>query len=324
MINMATSVQEMNPQYDDYVNEASSERIKNYYAPMNELQKMQQETLLVASVLQTSLDLNKLIEIFAERLADFVEHDSLLYINRDEEKEFLIGKPSNQTCSYQITLLEKPLGEITISRAKAFDENETHWFEGLLCALVHPLHNAILYHQAIQTGYEDPVTGVNNRTAMNATLEREVELAHRNGAALSVIMIDIDHFKQINDKYGHLAGDAVLKGVGTCLKECVRRSDIVFRYGGEEFVAILNTTDLAGAKLLANRIRVAIEKHNFEHDGLNVKITVSAGVSILEHNFEAKDLLNAADQALYQAKDEGRNRVVVYNSEGKDQTVGNM
>ncbi|MFK8067504.1 MAG: GGDEF domain-containing protein [Gammaproteobacteria bacterium] len=321
---MSTSVQGMNPKYDDYISEASSERIRKFYTPVDELQNLQQETLLVANVLQTSLDINKLIEIFAQKLAAFVEHDSLLYVNCNEGKELLIGKQADHTCSYQITLLEKSLGEITLSRAKAFDENEARWFEGLLCALVHPLNNAILYHQAIQTGYKDPVTGVNNRASMNATLEREVELAHRNGAALSVIMIDIDHFKNINDKYGHLAGDAVLKGVGTCLQECVRRSDLVFRYGGEEFVAILNTTDLAGATLLANRIRLAIKNRNFEHDGLNVKITVSAGVSILEHDFEANDLLNTADQALYQAKDEGRNRVIVYSPEDLARTVGNM
>ncbi len=309
---MAMPLQEMTPQYDDYVNKVSSDTIKNYHKPMNDKQNMDQQALQVANVLQTSLDLNKLIEMFAEKLADFVAHDSLLYVNEEDDVELLIGKPTINTCSYQVTLLEKSLGDVTISRQKPFDDNEIKWFESLLCSLIYPLHNALLYKHAIQTAYKDPVTGVNNRAAMDATLEREVELAHRNGAALSVIMLDIDHFKRINDKYGHLAGDAVLKGVGSCLTECIRRSDIVFRYGGEEFAVILNTTDIAGANYLANRIRVAVEERDFEHDGLNVKITISAGVALLEKDYEGRDLIDAADRALYQAKNAGRNLVVVY------------
>ena len=309
---MALPLQELTPQYEDYVNNVSSNGVKNYHNPMNEQQKMEQKALQVANVLQTSLDLNKLIEMFAEKLADFVAHDSLLYTNKEEEVELLVGKPAINTCTYQVTLLEKSLGDVTISRNKPFDDNEIKWFESLLCSLIYPLHNALLYKQAIQTAYKDPVTGVNNRAAMDATLEREVELAHRNGAALTVIMLDIDHFKNINDKYGHLAGDAVLKGVGACLTDCIRRSDIVFRYGGEEFAVILNTTDIDGANFLANRIRVAVEKRNFEHDGLNVRITISAGVALLGKDYEGRDLIDAADRALYQAKNAGRNLVVVY------------
>ncbi len=312
---MAMPLQEITLQYEEYVNKVSSDAIKNYHKPMNNKQNMDQQALQVANVLQTSLDLNKLIEMFAEKLADFAPHDSLLYFNKEEELELLVGKPSTNTCSYQVTLLEKSLGDVTISRHKPFDNNEIKWFESLLCSLIYPLHNALLYKQAIQTAYKDPVTGVNNRAAMDATLEREVELAHRNGAALSVIMLDIDHFKRINDKYGHLAGDAVLKGVGSCLTECIRRSDIVFRYGGEEFAVILNTTDIGGANFLANRIRVAIEERNFEHDGLKVNITISAGVALLEKDYEGKDLIEAADRALYQAKKSGRNLVVVYDPE---------
>ena len=313
-------LQENMPQHEDYVNTVPSEVTKIYHKPMNENNNMDQQALKVANVLQTSLDLNKLIEMFAEKLAEFVEYDSLLYINQEEDLELLVGKSAINTCTYHVSLLEKSLGDITISRQRPFDENEIKWFETLLCSLMYPLQNALLYKQAIQSAYKDPVTGVNNRAAMDATLEREVELAHRTGAALSVIMLDIDHFKRINDKYGHLAGDAILKGVGSCLTECIRRSDIVFRYGGEEFAVILNTTDIHGANFLANRIRVAVEKRNFKYDGLDVKITVSAGAALLEKDYQGKDLIDAADRALYQAKKAGRNLVVVYDPKNDSST----
>lgn len=275
-------------------------------------QDMEQQALKVANVLQTSLDLNKLLEMFTEKLADFVEHDGMLYDNTPEGIALQIGSAELNTCSYKITLLEKPLGELTISRATPFSDEDIKWFESLLCALIYPLHNALLYKKAIQTAYNDPVTGVNNRAAMDAALDREVELAMRNHTPLSVIMLDIDHFKSINDRYGHIAGDAILKGVGRCLTECIRRSDIVYRYGGEEFAVILNGTDLEGANFLANRLKNAIEKRQFKHDGLDVKVTISAGVARLDHGFDGITLINAADQALYQAKQLGRNRVEVY------------
>lgn len=309
---MATQLGQMEIQNQDYMNYVSTEEITIYHNSMNDQQTMEQQALKVASVLQTSLDLNKLIEMFAEKLAEFVEHDALVYSAPDEELILTVGTPELHTCSYKVTLLEKSLGDVTISRNRPFDDNEIRWFESLLCALIYPLHNAQLYKHAIQTAYKDPVTGVNNRAAMDAALEREVELAHRNKSPLSIIMLDIDHFKNINDKYGHIAGDAVLKGVGLCLTECIRRSDIVFRYGGEEFAVILNSTDIDGASFLANRIRIAIEKRNFKYDGLNVRVTISAGVARLEKEFDGSHLVNIADQALYQAKNQGRNRVVVY------------
>lgn len=277
-------------------------------------QNMEHEALKFANVLQTSLDINKLIELFAEKLADFVVHDGLVYSNPDQDLELTVGAPAFNTCSYQVTLMKKPLGSVTISRKTPFAENEIKWFESLLCSLIYPLNNALLYKNAIQTAYKDHVTGVNNRAAMDATLDREVELAHRNGSALSLIMLDIDRFKSINDNYGHLAGDAVLIKLGKCLTDCIRRSDIVFRYGGEEFAVILNSTDIDGAGFLANRIRSAIEKRKFDHNGTSIKVTISAGVAVLEKDYDAKDLVHTADQALYQAKHQGRNRVVVYDS----------
>lgn len=288
---------------------------------MTTQQNKEQETLKLANVLQTTLDINKLIELFAEKLGEFAAHDGLLFSNTDHDLELIIGTATSNTCSYQVTLMDRSLGDVTISREQPFTETEIKWFEALLCSLIYPLHNALLYKNAIQTAYKDHLTGVNNRAAMDAALDREVELAHRNGLALSVIMIDADRFKNINDNYGHLAGDYVLTNLGQCLIECIRRSDIVFRYGGEEFVMLLNSTDIDGASFLANRIRSAVEKRNFEYNGIKINVTISAGVALLQKDYDGHDLISAADQALFQAKHRGRNCVVVYDDSDQGAAV---
>jgi diguanylate cyclase (GGDEF)-like protein len=192
-----------------------------------------------------------------------------------------------------------------------FLPKETHLLETLLCALVYPLRNAILYKRALETAFKDPVTGISNRAAMDTVIRREVELSRRHGNQLSLIMLDIDKFKAVNDTHGHLAGDALLKGLAMCLQECIRSSDIVFRYGGEEFAIVLSNTDLPGAQLLAERIRRAVELREFRLERLAIKITVSVGVAQLGPKDDMPILIERADRALYAAKAQGRNRVVI-------------
>ena len=158
----------------------------------------------------------------------------------------------------------------------------------------------------------DPLTGANNRAALDKTLQREVELAHRHQLPLSVVLIDLDKFKDINDGYGHSAGDYILKTLVTCIDETVRGSDMLFRYGGEEFVLILSGTDSEGAKRIAERLRCAIEAYPFVYDRQELAVTASFGVATLKNRDDAKRLFNKADAALYQAKDAGRNQVHYY------------
>ena len=157
----------------------------------------------------------------------------------------------------------------------------------------------------------DALTEVVNRRYVQEVLNKECDRVTRYAGGVCLLMIDVDHFKSINDERGHLAGDAVLREVARVLKDGIRTVDTLGRYGGEEFMAILPQTEIEDARLLAERLRYAVEAHAFKHSGQAFSISVSIGVAHYpeESVASAEDLVRAADQALYRAKQAGRNRV---------------
>jgi diguanylate cyclase (GGDEF)-like protein len=163
----------------------------------------------------------------------------------------------------------------------------------------------------------DPLTKVYNRRYLDRRLEEEIARSKRYSLDLSVFLLDIDHFKRINDTYGHQVGDLTLSTLGSLIKADLRDQDMVCRYGGEEFLIICTNTSIKGAALVADRLRHLIEIHPIEISDIPsrkkiIQITTSIGVASLNGNIESKEkLINAADQALYRAKQEGRNRVIV-------------
>jgi diguanylate cyclase (GGDEF)-like protein len=162
----------------------------------------------------------------------------------------------------------------------------------------------------------DPLTGLFNRRYMEEALAQEQHRAKRNDAQLAVIMIDIDHFKQFNDDYGHDGGDAVLRALGAFLKKHVRGSDIACRYGGEEFMLILSPSSTEGALQRAETIREAARLLHVRQGNRELgAVSLSLGVAIFpEHATDAAAIVKAADIALYEAKCAGRNRVVMFHS----------
>jgi diguanylate cyclase (GGDEF)-like protein/PAS domain S-box-containing protein len=153
---------------------------------------------------------------------------------------------------------------------------------------------------------KDPLTAIYNRRKLFELLGLEVEQAKRYGRPLSLIMLDLDHFKEVNDRYGHNAGDLALKKTTNIVENVIRKVDIFARYGGEEFVILLPETNLGGAAALAEKIRTAVERHSYPAVG---KITLSAGVAELSGKNSGAALIKKADEALYAAKHRGRNRV---------------
>jgi diguanylate cyclase (GGDEF)-like protein/PAS domain S-box-containing protein len=162
----------------------------------------------------------------------------------------------------------------------------------------------------------DTLTGLNNRSVLEQQASDEVHRAERYDRALSLFLVDIDHFKQINDRFSHQVGDSVLSGFAKILEHSVRRTDHAARYGGEEFVILLPETTLAEAKELAERLRIRISEHPIAlEDGEAINITISLGVATFpEHAASWQNLLKAADAAMYDAKSDGRNCVRVAKS----------
>jgi len=158
----------------------------------------------------------------------------------------------------------------------------------------------------------DSLTGLYNRRAILSKLRDLINLAHRYKEDFSLSMLDIDHFKRVNDRYGHLTGDEVLEKIATLIRRNIRDTDIVGRYGGEEFIIILPKTNLSSSWCVAERLRITIEETEMKDSAGNVfAITVSQGLAGWERDEDATALISCADEALYKAKEKGRNRVQI-------------
>jgi diguanylate cyclase (GGDEF)-like protein/PAS domain S-box-containing protein len=170
-----------------------------------------------------------------------------------------------------------------------------------------------LQEELREQAIHDPLTRLYNRRYLNETLARELVRAGRENNPLSVIISDIDHFKMINDTYGHLVGDKFLVEIASLMKKYARGSDIVCRYGGEEFLLVLPGTTLDSATKRAEEIRQKCAEIILQHEGKDLKVTMSFGVAIYpDHGKEAEEIIVKADKALYRAKAQGRNRTVMF------------
>ena len=168
-----------------------------------------------------------------------------------------------------------------------------------------------VHEEIYRVSVTDGLTGLNNRRVLDEELEKEFVRARRHGRTFSVLLLDIDHFKLVNDEHGHGAGDIVLKQVAAAVRRSTRDGlDIVARYGGEEIAVLAPETDLSNAVALAERIRSTVEAMAVEHEGTELKVTLSAGCAELSAaDAVPQSLFDRADQKLYQAKNAGRNRV---------------
>jgi len=179
--------------------------------------------------------------------------------------------------------------------------------------------NAILYEQAKKVAVTDALTGIANRSNMEMALTNEFERSKRYNAPLAVIFLDIDNFKGVNDTYGHQKGDEVLVAIASLLQKFCRTNDVAARYGGEEFLMLLPHSNAQGAFKIAERVREEVMKINFFGNESPFSVTVSCGVTELNKDFmkDTEQLVAAGDQALYDAKNGGRNKSVIGYGEKK-------
>ena len=265
------------------------------------------KVLTTVAALQTTLELEQLTRLFSREVGASVPHSSINFKNVESKIDLTIGRTARQQCTFRLIVEKQDLGQVTFTRGKAFTEKESAMLEFLLSSLAFPLRNALRYENAYQASLTDPLTGIYNRAAMESALHREICLARRNHTPLSLIILDIDGLKQVNDKFGHASGDQLIKAVVDALCSSLRKTDLVSRYGGDEFTILLNNTAKRGAAVLAENVRKKIHNVVCQFEGEIVKVTASFGVASLACRDKHDDLFVRADRALYDAKRQGRN-----------------
>ena len=263
----------------------------------------------VSRKMATTLDLRTLLAIFAEEMLPHVAFDRVVYNHTVEGMpiHISIGKGGNHRCEYRLNLEGACYGDLRIFRRHRFAEQELRFIEQLLSIAIHPIRNAIRFETVQRAALTDVVTGIPNKRAFEDALEREASLGNRHGDSCALILCDLDHFKSINDTFGHKTGDDILRAVALSLQDATRTSDLVYRIGGEEFAIILPRVNAKEAIVVVDRIRKTIETISIETASGKAKVTSSAGVAIRATGEPADPWFCRADKALYNAKNKGRN-----------------
>ena len=263
--------------------------------------------------------------------------ENYAYILRELAKASAHDDPSGDEFAAEggdplAVLLRDPSGR---SREE-LQANLLHERDEVLRLLVYVIRKANLIHHSVESAYEDLIaarktleqlraelsetrmllqedslTTTLNRRGMDSALRREFARHRRSGAALTVAMLDVDHFKRVNDIYGHDAGDKTLVHFTGIIRSLMRESDLLARYGGEEFVLILPETDAQGAKLVIERLRLVTQKAPLTYEGHKITVTFSGGVAQIKPDENRHALLTRADAALHAAKDGGRDRIII-------------
>ena len=268
-------------------------------------------TLQLSDLLSRQLEIGKLIEAFTSEISSDIKFSGYRFNSKDVDAPIEQGVTDGYNMTYRLKIQNRKLGEISFYRKRNFSGAELSDVEELLCALIYPVKNALMYQIALKSAYRDPLTGLNNRTSMEKFLPREIDLAKRHSQSMSLMVMDLDGFKQVNDQCGHDAGDQVLREVGQVISDEVRHTDLVYRYGGDEFVGALSQTDINGAIDVSERIRSSIETLDLESQGINSNIKVSIGITMVRHGDDFSAAFKRADKALYQAKLNGKNQIII-------------
>ncbi len=280
-----------------------------------EKMRLENETLEIFTLYELTKDITKSLseheafEIFKSALGRHVgfEECVLVHALSDEIRDY------KQSGEYFVFTFQGEEGKPGYLAVKGLAEENREKFMILAHQFALAFRRVKLYQEVERIAITDSLTEVYTRRYALGRLQEEIRRSTMRSAPLSFLMIDVDFFKDFNDKYGHLTGDQILREVGRFIRENIREIDVAGRYGGEEFCVILPDTDREGARFVAERIRQATEKASIKAYDTEVKITLSAGISTCPGDgLQMEALIDKADWALYRAKKEGRNRVCAF------------
>jgi len=272
------------------------------------LEKTAEETIALYDITKEickSLDEDKVFSHFYDLINRYIKVSDCKFIKDEAEL--------SQYNNYTILPLHIDKNMLVYLAASQIKEQDRERFHILAGQLLLGVKRAVLYQKVQALAITDSLTGIFSRRYLLERFHEEVERSKKFKYNFCFLMVDIDHFKDYNDRYGHLVGDAILREVSKTIRENIRQIDLVGRYGGEEFSIILSETDKFGARFTAERIRQAVEYKNIRVYDEVLRVTISIGVSIFpEDTLSPQMLIDKADQALYRAKQAGRNRVCIY------------
>jgi diguanylate cyclase (GGDEF)-like protein len=277
-----------------------------------ERNRVRASTARFGEALMATHEPDQLIQVVVESAVEAAGAEGGLVLGPDGELA-RAGDPDagSERIAFPLRVGSTDFGSLVLS-SDSFDADQVEAAASLAAQVVVALDNARLHRLVERQAMVDSLTGLANRRSLEETLRLELARAGRFGDTVSVVLADLDKFKAVNDRFGHAAGDEVLKAFAAALRETVRESDVAGRWGGEEFALVLSGTDAEGGARLAERARSSLEGTAVRMpDGTLLHVTASFGVASFPESRELGELLAAADSALYEAKREGRNRVVV-------------
>ncbi len=280
------------------------------------------DALAFVQALSSSLELGTVLARLQEHLHAQVHHSGWFFILQESDETWSGGDEDRHRIEYGMSFNNETMGSLILMRGRRFSDDEQQLIEALLGLAAPALANALRFQRLNESLETDELTGLGNRRAFEKQGAQWLADCRRQDRPMSVLAIDLDHFKQINDEYGHSVGDDILRLVAQTLRSTTRESDLCVRMGGEEFLAVLPGADLSRAMECGERIRLAIaalracakatDKSALESDGA-VKVTASIGVAGVGRGATLQSAYQAADEALYAAKQAGRNRVLAGN-----------
>lgn len=266
--------------------------------------------MLLYKKLQTTSDVDELIRMFQQTLPQESVIRDIKFIPAYQAPSTLPGA-TGHTYTLKLFAGDTFTGHLSIEYAEIPSSHTLQLVKEAAKTIAFPLHNALKYQDAVRKSEQDTLTGLKNRSGMDAALELASTAAERHEFALSLMMLDIDYFKQVNDIYGHLTGDKILQLLAELIRQSGRSHDQAFRYGGEEFLVLLQHTDIDGAFEVAERLRQVVELNDFGGiiEEKDLPVTLSIGVAELQTGENVQDWIRKCDRALYAAKQAGRNNV---------------
>ena len=277
------------------------------------------ENILYIDTLGRNLSKNILSDVNYDFFRKMEEHKNIKN-SKFEVVRMILGKEQDYkfgdlSSKIIIPLIfdKKLIGGICFYTRSDVDYSSFRFFDIMISELLAIFKMKYQYTEKEFMSVLDGLTGLYNRRQFEISLEQECNRTKRHPSDFSLAILDIDFFKKVNDSYGHQYGDYVLKTVADLMKQSFRKTDLLYRYGGEELVIIMPETNIEGATIPVQRLRRMVEEYDFNYNGVKAKVTVSIGLTMNYQNLNSSaEILKSADEALYRAKEEGRNRVILH------------